>query len=623
MDAEKSALYRRILILRLVLIGLFLILLARLWQLQILHGAEYERAAWQNRIRTLLTMAPRGVIYAANKEILATSRASYCITILPCQFKEPELELRRLAQLIDLEAETVATLRQQLKDRCLPPFQSVVLKKDVDVATLTRLEEELITLPGVLVENRPVRFYPRRSLAAHVIGYVGQVSPTQLQYRQSPQYLEQVRQQYGPACLHRFEQRGVLRFSPNDIVGKAGVEWLHDVALRGWGGGQRVVVNAQGEVVEPLPPEPTVPGGSVYLTLDLKLQEVAEKALQGKVGAVVAVDPRNGAVRVLASSPTYDPNVFIPPVDRQMLHQLLDHPRQALLNRALRAYPPGSTFKLVTASAALKNRAISPHTVISCGGSYWKGRRFGCWRAHGAMNLRSAIAASCDVYFYKAAERMGPEALQASARDFGLGEQTGLGLPGEVAGTIPTAAWMQTYQHRRWYGGDTLNMAIGQGAVSTTPLQMALVAAAVANGGILFQPQLVERIVDGEGEEIYSFQPKVRGRVKIPAAALEIVRQGMYQAVYGRGGTGAGVQVPGVSIAGKTGSAETHGHAHAWFVSFAPYDHPRLACAVIVEHGRHGSEAAVPISREIFRAAFGPEKPAAEVTVASVARPDR
>jgi penicillin-binding protein 2 len=623
MDSEKSALHRRILVLRLVLAGLFLILLARLWQLQILHGAEYEHAAWQNRIRTILTMAPRGVVYAAGKEILATSRAAYAITILPCQFQEPELELRRLAQLIDLDAGTVATIRQKLKDRRLPPFQSVVVKEDVDVATLARLEEERITLPGVLVENRPVRFYPHGSLAAHVIGYVGQISALELQYRRSPQYLERVGQRYGQACLERFEQRGMLQFSLNDIVGKAGVEKTYDVALRGWGGGQRVVVNARGEVVEPLPPEPAVPGGNVYLTLDLKLQEVAEKALQGRVGAVVAVDVQNGAVRVLASSPTYDPNVFIPPTDGKVLRGLLDHPRQALMNRAVRAYPPGSTFKLVTASAALTHGAISPRTVVYCGGGYRKGRWFGCWRAHGAVNLRSAIAASCDVYFYRAAEAMGPEALQRTARDFGLGEPTGLDLPGEVPGLIPTAAWMQAHEHRRWYGGDTLNMAIGQGAVSVTPLQMALVAAAVANGGLLFQPQLVERIVDGEGQEIYTFRPKVRRRVQVPAEVLELVRQGMYQAVYGRGGTGAGVQIPGVSIAGKTGSAETQGHAHAWFVSFAPYDHPRLACAVIVEHGRHGSEAAVPITRQIFQAAFGSEKSVEERTVAAVSNRDR
>jgi penicillin-binding protein 2 len=383
-----------------------------------------------------------------------------------------------------------------------------------------------------------------------------------------------------------------------------------------------VVVNARGEVVEPLPPEPTTPGGSVYLALDMKLQQVAEEALRGKVGAVVAVDPRNGAVRVMASSPAYDPNVFIPPIDRQALQDILNHPRQALLNRAVRAYPPGSTFKLVTASAALKSGAISRGTAAHCSGGYRRGRWFGCWRTHGTVRLLAAIAASCDVYFYKAAEKMGPEALQAVARDFGLGERTGLGVPAEVAGNVPTEQWLLAHEHRQWYGGDTLNTAIGQGAVLVTPLQMALVTATVANGGDLYQPQLVERIVDGEGEKIYTFRPKLRRRVGVPAKALKTVREGMYQAVYGRGGTGAGVRVPGVAIAGKTGSAETQGHAHAWFVSFAPYDHPTLACAVIVEHGRHGSESAVPITKEIYRAAFGVDKPKEEV-VASVPGEDR
>jgi penicillin-binding protein 2 len=238
------------------------------------------------------------------------------------------------------------------------------------------------------------------------------------------------------------------------------------------------------------------------------------------------------------------------------------------------------------------------------------------------VRLLSAIAASCDVYFYKAAEKMGPEALQAVARDFGLGERTGLGVPAEVAGNVPTEQWLLTHEHRPWYGGDTLNTAIGQGAVLVTPLQMALVTATVANGGDLYQPQLVERIVDGEGEKIYTFRPKLRRRINVPARVLKTVREGMYQAVYGHGGTGAGVRGPGVAIAGKTGSAETQGHAHAWFVSFAPYDHPTLACAVIVEHGRHGSESAVPITKEIYRAAFGVEKPEEEV-VASVPGEDR
>jgi len=571
--------------LRLVMVGMFGVLLARLWFLQMLQAEEYEKAARLNRIRLVPTKAPRGVIYDLRGEILATNRTAYHLAVMPRGMPEPGMEVKRLQQLVDFTPEERAALERTVRDHSLPPFRSVPVKKDLDIGTITRVEEELVTLPGILIESTPQRVYPQGTLAAHIIGYVGEINAAEL------------------------EERREKGYRPGDLIGKCGIERRYDEVLRGRSGGQWVEVNARGDPIQFLGTKPMTPGGSITLTLDLRLQRVAEEALQGKVGAVVALDPRNGAVRVMASSPTFDPNLFIPRAAPQTWRELIANPHHPLMNRAIQnQYPPGSAFKLVTAAAGLTEGVITPNTSVYCPGVYHLGSwAFGCWSRHARVDVLQGLGQSCDCFFYETGKRLGGTKLQTYARDFGLGEPTGIDLPFERGGRIPDEAWMQRRHGRPWYGGDNLNLAIGQGDVQVTPLQMALVTSVIANGGKLYVPQLVKRAVDGEGRILYEFQPKLRREVKISPQALRLVREGMREAVYGRGGTGRRVRLPGLEIAGKTGSAQDppREETHAWFVSFAPYRHPTLAVCVFIEQGGHGGEAAAPIARKIYAAAFG------------------
>jgi len=603
LQPENDLLFKRILAARLFTLALFGLLLGRLWYLQILQGAAYEQAAWRTHIREVRLPAPRGVIYDTHGDILAGSRPAYHVAIMPSAMADPELELRRLAQLVDFTPEEWAAAREVVRTQSIPAFQLVTVKGDIDIRTITRVEEELITLPGVLIANAPLRDYPQGSLAAHVVGYVGEISPAMLEQRRTEEYRQQTLAGKSEASRQFLQVR--LNYRAGDLVGKCGIEAVYDEYLRGQEGGQRWEVDARGKPVRALDARPATPGGNVQLTLDLKLQRVAEKALEGKVGAVVVLDPRNGAVRVLASSPTFNPNEFIPRIDRQTYRTLLQNPYRPFLNRATQGtYPPGSTFKMVTTTAGLKAQVISRGTTSHCAGGIRRGMWFGCWSHHGTVALLQAIAQSCDVFFYRVGERLGPERLAQCARDFGLGSPTGLDLPSEAAGVIPSEAWLQATHQRRWYLGDTLNISIGQGDILATPLQMALVAATVANGGTVYRPQLVKRIEDSEHRPLQVFTPQEIRRLDLAPHILKTVREGMSEAV--RTGTGRGVRIPGVEIAGKTGSAEIGGRKpHAWFVSFAPYPHPRYATAVIVEHGGHGSESAAPITRQIYEAAFG------------------
>jgi len=443
-------------------------------------------------------------------------------------------------------------------------------------------------------------------MAAHLLGYVGEVSEADLAKNQDESI-----------------ERG-------DLIGKANLERAWDTELRGRPGGQQVEVDALGRRVRVIQEVPDVPGDNLVLTIDRDLQETAEYALRDYSGAVVALDPRNGEVLALASHPAYDPNLFARGIQPAEWRALVQDPLKPLADRAVQGqYPPGSTFKVVMAVAGLEEGIIRPRSGVVCrGGMSLGGHRFGCWRhsGHGAVDLHRSIVQSCDVFFYQLGQRLGIDTIAAWSRKFGLGAPTGIRLQNEKAGLIPDSQWKQRRFKRPWLAGETMSASIGQGYVTTTPLQMALVAATLANGGTVYRPHYVKRVLapDGSLREEIAPEPVQDGPIFSPATAAKL-RSAMRDVVMSGGGTGSKARIRAVEVAGKTGTAQTvalrgsnrrarHSRDHAWFIAFAPVEQPTIALAVLVEHaGGGGGKFAAPIAKEVLQRWFtrdlGPPSP--------------
>jgi penicillin-binding protein 2 len=584
MDRESlKHLSARLLGLRALLLGMFVVLGLRLWQLQVLQGEYYHQLADSNRIRVHYTAAPRGVVLDRRAEVLVSNRPSFTIALLPMELREPRKVVPLLAALLGVPP---AEVQDRLRDGRARPFEPVPVRRDVGLDVVTRLEERRTELPGVLVVADPVRQYRLGSLAAHVLGYLGEISAEE---------------------LSALRDRG---YRSGDLIGKSGVERQYDSLLRGQDGDQVVEVDAGGRPLRVLRESRGRAGRAVVLTLDRALQQVAEESLRDRAGAVVAMDPRNGEVLAMASSPTFDPNVFAAGISARNWERIARDPRNVLINRAAAsAYEPGSVFKIVTGAAALREGVATPQTRYQCNGSLALGRWvFKDLAAHGNIDFTTGIAQSCNVMFWQIGQGLGPERLGAHAKAFGLGERTGVDLPLEVPGIIPAPDYKQRHWKEPWYPGDTLNMSIGQGFVLTTPLQIARMVAAVANGGELLRPRLVRGLTGPSGAMTHVFAREVQGRVTASPADLAELRRGM-AAVVARG-TGTAAAVAGMPVAGKTGSAETpRGRPHAWFAGFAPADDPQIVVAVLVEHGYRGGLTSAPIARRLFetwRAHQGP-----------------
>jgi penicillin-binding protein 2 len=599
-------------------------LLARLWFLQVVRGGEYLALAQTNRLRHVPLPAPRGLILDRHNEVLATSRVRHSISIVPAALPSARRESKeRLAILKSLgfllkmtPAEIEAELEEARRKRA-GIYDPVAIVEEADLATITLIEENKWRLGrAVLVTDDIKRFYPQGLLAAHLLGYTRVVDERDLERNEEEQKKD--------------PDARLLKYG--DVIGKSGIEREYDRYLAGIEGSDQYEVDARARPVRRVSTIPEKPGNTLVLTIDAKLQRAAENALSQarNSGAAVAIDPRNGEILAMVSRPAFDPNIFSLP--RRTFNKIWsgigDNPKKPLINRAISShFPPASTFKSVTAAAGLQRGTLSPGTVYSCPGGYRLGGRFfGCWKTHGSVNLMGAIAGSCDSYFYQAAlklgdpESSGPTYLASVARDFGLGQETGIDLPGGTDGLVPDPAWRQRVNKRHpdlahWYPGNTLNMSIGQGDTLVSPLQLADLCATFANGGTLWQPHIFKEL---RGSKIESFAPSVRHRVAIDAQNLAIVRAGLRSVI--TDGTGRGIAMPQVEIAGKTGSAEDAHHAlpHAWFMCFAPYRHPTIAIAVIVENSGHGSENAAPVAKAILEAAFPKPKAPTVVPVSTI-----
>ncbi|HKA54660.1 MAG TPA: penicillin-binding protein 2, partial [Candidatus Binatia bacterium] len=473
-----------------------------------------------------------------------------------------------------------------------PSYEGVLVAKDVAWSTLVAVESHQADIPGVDVEVSTKRQYPPDGLAAHLLGYVGEVNAQEM-------------------TLFPGYRLG-------DLIGKFGVEKTWEADLRGRGGGQQIEVDAAGKRLRVLGEVEAQAGKSLMLTLDQELQKKTEAALEGREGAIVVLDVHTGEVLAMASRPVFDPNVFARGIKPEEWNSLIVDPLHPLSNRAIQGqYPPGSTFKVLMAAAALEKGVITPATRFSCSGGLPFGNHvFHCWKkgGHGSLDLQQAIAQSCDVYFYQVGQRLGINAIAEFARRFGLGKPLGVALDHEAGGVIPDPAWKKEVLNTPWFAGETLSVVIGQGYVTVTPLQMAVVAATIANGGTVYRPHVIKRVIDGESGSEKEYQPEVVNKLGLKPETVRLVQAGMRDVVNSPQGTGKKAQLPDVLVAGKTGTSQviagTRGKGktlprqyrdHAWFIAFAPADAPEVAVACLLEHaGEGGGAAAAPVVRQVL-----------------------
>lgn len=569
------------------------LLVGRLWKLQVLDGPKYLEEARTNRIRLVRTQATRGTIVDRLGRVLVDSRASYDAVLVPEDVPNMAATVEALSQFLKQgTAETRAILNQNAGQ---PPFHEIVIKRDLDREELVALETHQLEIPGVSIRVTPRRSYPLGPVLAHVLGYVGEVNQDEIDRDR--------------------------RYRPGDLAGKAGLERIWEPQLRGVNGGQEVEVDAVGRELRVLHEVEEVPGNTLVLTIDLDVQRAAEAALGDRVGSIVALDPRNGETLAIVNHPSFDPNIFARGVRSSEWRELAENPRHPLTHRAIQGqYPPGSTFKVVMATAALSEGIINPFTSIHCGGGLQFGNHyFRCWKkgGHGSMGVHEALVQSCDTFFYQVGQRIGIDTIAAYARAFGLGAPTGIALEHEKGGTIPDTEWKKQKYGEPWYAGETLSVSIGQGYVTATPLQMAQMIATTATG-VRYRPHLVGRIEKPEGEVIERFPPEQSGRLEVRKTALELVRSGLTDVV--ARGTGKNARLDNVAVAGKTGTSQVVrlGHErvkatelpwqerdHAWFVAYAPVDDPKIAVAALVEHAEGGGGAvAAPVARDVLERYF-------------------
>ena len=575
----------------------FLVLLARLWYLQIALGDNLLRQSESNRIKLLRTRAPRGAILDRKGRILATSRPQFVVTVNPDDIRKNPEALHTLCGILQITPEELDGMMQDTEAR---PGSPVRIAVDVPMEVVARIGELRMRLPGVSVELDQIRYYPDGDAVAHIMGTLGEINRKQ---------------------LDQAEKEG-KDYRPGDYVGQAGLEKQYESYLKGKDGGKQIEVNASGRVVRIIGEQQSVAGKTLKLSIDRDLQVAASRAMGDQTGAVVAVDPRSGAVLAMVSKPAYDPNVFVKKIKVADWRNINDNPKKPLQNRSIQnVYPPGSTFKPMVAIAGLVYGECDPRTTVSCPGSFYFGRRFRCWKVHGGgVTFNRAIAESCDVWFYKLGLRLGVDRMAQVVRQFGIGWATGVDLPSETRrkdghlGTMPDTEWKRQRYHDKWYPGETPSVSIGQGYVEVSPLQLASAIAGIANGGTIYRPHLMTAVEDATNPNnvIAASQPQVNWTVNAKPEQFELVRQAMRLAV--TNGTARAVNMPDVAVAGKTGSAENalHGKsmpAHAWFVCFAPLEKPEIAIACIVEHGRHGATTSAPVARAILDVYYGKKKP--------------
>ena len=587
----RDDLVHRISVLTTIVTALLVAIGAGFWFVQIVQGSYYRELAENNRLRKMPILAPRGLIFDRKGRLLVENVPSYNLMIDRSRSKNVEAALEVASEVVGKPLDDLEELMERY--RTIPDFKPVLLAENLTLSQVARLRVQGLEFPEFDVEVQHLRLYRHREQTAHLLGYLGEVTQDEV-------------------------DRSDGSYAAGDQVGKKGIEQTYDSVLRGKDGEQVVVVDSRGQLLEEYrdkpPQKPAEPGRNLTLSLDLDLQQEAARWLDGpdKVGAIVAMDPQNGEILAFVSSPSYNSNLFSHRLLADEWRALLEAPNNPLQDRALQnSYSPGSTFKIIMATAGLSEHLVDENFRVFCPGStVIYGHPFRCWKkeGHGWVNVRDALKHSCDVFFYRLGERLGIEKIARYARLFGLGSPTGIDIRGEKSGLVPDAEWSEKVRKMPWYRGETISVAIGQGPLLLTPLQMASMTATVANGGLRIVPHLIKGQPLGEPV-----------RLPIDEHALSIVRQGLWAVVNEQGGTGYGLaRIDGLNIAGKTGSVQVVGQKtrtdaknlsfkhrdHGWFTSFAPLDNPRLVVSVFCEHGG-GSHSALPIARALHAKFFG------------------
>lgn len=581
---------RGLLFFRYLVLGGMIVLALRVFYLQVVRNDYYSRLARENRVRYISIKAPRGIIYDRNGRELVSNIPSFDVVAIPADlpkdFGERDKEEREVAEILNMNDQNLKSL---VESRELNSLNPVLVKENVSQEEALVFSERKARLAGFQLDKAAVRDYKWGEYFSPVMGYCGKITSEGL--KENPEYLM------------------------TDYVGKTGLEASYEKYLRGKSGRQKVEVDSSGNVKKDLGVDLPENGADLRLGIDAGLQEkiygslkAMTEATKTKTAAAVAVDPRNGEVLALVNIPSYDNNLFAKGMSADDYKNLISDESKPMFNRAVSGeYPPGSTIKPLVAAAALEEGTINAGTTINCGGGIRIGSyNFPDWKTHGVTDVRKAIAESCDVFFYSVGggwgdiSGLGMDRMRKYANLFGLGQLTGIDLPGEATGLVPNRSWKEQKFGERWYVGDDYHSAIGQGFVTATPLQLANYTAAVANGGIVWKPHLVRSIKNSNGNE-EKIEPKILGRNFISPANMKIVREGMRQVI--TSGTARQLNDLGTAVAGKTGTAQfgEEGKTHGWFVSFAPYDNPEIAMAVLVEGGGEGHSTAVPVTKDVYQ----------------------
>lgn len=576
---------RRLRVLGILMVLVIAVLIGRAGYLQIYEGEYYAGLADGNRIRIIPAVAPRGTFYDRNGQLLVTNRPGFTVSLLPLTSPIKEEVIERLSALVHVPVEDI-----KAKIAGHSGFDPIRIKADVTPDIVSIIEEQKELYPGVMIENTPIRDYVLKQEGAHTFGYVSEINDEELKEKKADGY------------------------KSGDIIGKFGLEKIYDKYVRGEDGGDQVEVDVSGKPVKRLGRKVPVPGDDLVLTIDKDLQTAAEKAVDDRLAAIhasaaaaVVLNPQTGEVLAMVSRPAFDPNLFAHGISSKDWAKLNNNPFHPMDNKTISGeYPPGSTFKIVTGTAALTEGKVAPEEKIFDSGHHWiipKGNAEG--EALGWINFQEALAHSDNVYFYEMGNRLGIDLLEKYARMFGLGQRTGIDLPYEAKGLVANREYKKkNFEDGDWYLSETFDAAIGQGFNLVTPLQAAMVMGEIAADGKRYKPHLVSRIQTQDGDVIKEFQPELLSELQVPANVIRLVQEGLHDVT--KFGTAASTfrGFP-VDIAGKTGTAEnSQGRDHGWFVAYGPFDNPNIVVAVIVEQGGFGSQSAVPIGREILEAAF-------------------
>ena len=601
-----------------LVVSVFVVLLLQLWFLQIIRGESYRNLSENNRIRLEDIPPTRGIIYDRDGRILVDNRPAFKLALVPADASDLKQTLGKLGRILKVE-----TPQLEEKVKSAPrgaPFRPILLSRDMNRDQVAAVETHRFNLPGVMVQIEPRRSYEMQSFAAHLIGYLGEIEEAQLKDRKH------------------------LGYKLGDYLGKYGVEMEWEAELKGLRGGRQVEADAAGRQLSILREVAPQPGHNLILTLDTQLQLRAESALEGKAGAIIAIDPTTGDILAMASSPAFDQNQFVRGFTPSEWRAIVDNPLHPLENKAIQGqYPLGSTFKPVVVTAALAEGLVDPDTTFSCSGEYQLGNQvYRCWkkRGHGQIALYQALVQSCDVYFYQLGQKLGVDLMSAYARRYRLGSRTLIRLNNEAGGLVPTAQWKLRRFGVPWQKGEDLVVAIGQGFLLATPIQMAVFYAAIANGGKFLRPRVVLRVEDPDGGVVKNVSPEILGHLNLSPDTISFLQHALEGVVNEPRGTGRAAQLRGrlgtIKVAGKTGTAQVvrapedeeeeqdenqipyEFRDHAWFAAYAPAESAEIVVVVLVEHGGHGGSAAAPLAREVMEEYFKNRPPVQEARRAGV-----